>query len=99
MRRIDSVQYHLVRRSGTSRKEGVMRVVALSLFAHSVLAGASVRCQKGAGDKEKMLGTWQVVLVDSFGMKEIPPEVLKESRVTFTADKMTFKIGPEQGEL
>ena len=76
-----------------------MRVVALSVLVLGLLAGTGVRSQEGGGDKEKIQGTWKIVSFEAFGMKEIPPEVLKESRMTITADKISYKLGGEMGEL
>jgi uncharacterized protein (TIGR03067 family) len=60
-------------------------VVAFSLVV-SVGAGQD---KAGTSDKDKIQGTWKIVSGEKGG-KPLPPEVLKEVKVVFAADKVTF---------
>ena len=75
-----------------------MRSIGLMMLA-CLLAEPGVCSQEAPGDKEKILGTWEIVSLEGTGLKPLPIEVRKEARVVITADKLTIEIEGKKNEF
>src|SRR5262245_33326628 len=78
---------------GVAMRRLMLTVIAIGFFAINGL-----RSQEAGTDKKKIQGTWNVISIEAVGMKELPAEALKASKITFTADKVTIDIGGDKAE-
>jgi uncharacterized protein (TIGR03067 family) len=77
-----------------------VKAFALILVSFGFLMGPTGFGQDAQGDKEKIQGTWKIVSFEARGKtKLLPPDALKNSKIVFTADKMTFHFGKEITEV
>jgi uncharacterized protein (TIGR03067 family) len=73
-----------------------VRAFALILAAFGLLLGPTGFGQDAQGDKERIQGTWKIVSFEARGKtKLLPPDAIKNSKIVFSADKMTFHFGKE----
>jgi uncharacterized protein (TIGR03067 family) len=79
-----------------SAEEVAMRLQALCLVTvFGLLVSTSAGQDKtGAGDKDKLKGTWTVAS-GTKGGKDVPEAMFKEVKFTFAGDKMTIAMGKD----
>jgi uncharacterized protein (TIGR03067 family) len=75
------------------RLRWLVLVVAVSL----VVSAGAAQDKAGATDKDKIQGTWKIVSGEKGG-KPLPADKLKDIKVVFAGDKLTFSSGGKSSE-